>query len=143
MTKLEEGLKDIRLASGKTRGENELHEAAALVYPGLDRVALEEGKGLAGIRDKLRNAEQWLNDYSDRRAHAFYMSIPDPSVPVMMGKMLTSLKEAKHEGSSLVVPSNQRKPLESRFNDPNHPAHSGSLISILTRGHIHPRSPNR
>lgn len=60
--------------SGKTRGEIELPEATALVYPDLNRVALEEGEGLAGIRDKLRNAGEWYNDYSDRRAHAFYVS---------------------------------------------------------------------
>jgi hypothetical protein len=73
-TKFKKGLNDIRLVSGKTRGEIELSEAAALVYPDLNRVALEEGEGLAGIRDKLRNGGEWYNDYSDRRAHAFYMS---------------------------------------------------------------------
>lgn len=73
-TKFKKGLNDIRLVSGKTRGEIELPEAAALIYPALNRVALEEGEGLAGIRDKLTNAGEPYNDYSDRRAHAFFVS---------------------------------------------------------------------
>lgn len=131
--KFKKGLNDIRLVSGKTRGEIELPEAAALVYPGLNRVALEEGEGLAGIRDKLRNAGEWYNYYTDRRAHASFVSISSSC----HGEQGTNeLKEAKYEGSSLVIPSEQRKPLKSRFNNPGHPANSGSLISILTGGHI-------
>lgn len=75
-TRFKKGLNGIRLVSGKTRGEIELPEAAALVYPDLNRVALEEREGLAGVRDKLKNAGEWYNDYSDRRAHAFFVSSP-------------------------------------------------------------------
>ena len=45
-------------------------------------------------------------------------------------------QEAEHPGTSLAMPADQRKPLKSRFNDPNHPANSGSLISLITGGHV-------
>lgn len=33
-------------------------------------------------------------------------------------------------------PTTEQKPLKSRFNDPNHPANSGSLISLVTGGAV-------
>lgn len=33
-------------------------------------------------------------------------------------------------------PATEQKPLKSRFNDPTHPANSGSLISLVTGGAI-------
>lgn len=34
----------------------------------------------------------------------------------------------------MVIPSEQRKPMKSRFNDPDHPVNSGSMISLVTGG---------
>ncbi|KAE8317130.1 hypothetical protein BDV41DRAFT_573233 [Aspergillus transmontanensis] len=116
MSKFKKGLKNVRLVSGKTHGELELPEAAALLYPHLDRAAAEAAQGETGMRDKLKYAGEWVNDYLDRRAHAHC--------------------EAQHPGTALAVPSDKRKPLRSRFNDPKHPANSGSLISLLTGGHV-------
>ncbi|KAB8206530.1 hypothetical protein BDV34DRAFT_224270 [Aspergillus parasiticus] len=116
MSKFKKGLKNVRLVSGKTHGELELPEAAALLYPHLDRAAAEAAQGDTGMRDKLKYAGEWVNDYLDRRAHAHC--------------------EAQHPGTALAVPSDKRKPLKSRFNDPKHPANSGSLISLLTGGHV-------
>ncbi|KAE8332487.1 hypothetical protein BDV39DRAFT_200105 [Aspergillus sergii] len=116
MSKFKKGLKNVRLVSGKTHGELELPEAAALLYPHLDRAAAEAAQGETGMRDKLKYAGEWVNDYLDRRAHAHC--------------------EAQHPGTALAVPSDKRKPLKSRFNDPKHPANSGSLISLLTGGHV-------
>lgn len=78
-SKFKRGLNDIRLVSGKTRGEIELPEAAALVYPDLDKMAAQAveaangGKQATGIREKLQGAGEWVNDYMDRRAHTFYV----------------------------------------------------------------------
>ncbi|KAE8345613.1 hypothetical protein BDV24DRAFT_148186 [Aspergillus arachidicola] len=116
MSKFKKGLKNVRLGSGKTHGELELPEAAALLYPHLDRAAAEAAQGDTGMRDKLKHAREWVNDYLDRRAHAHC--------------------DAQHPGTALAVPSDKRKPLKSRFNDPKHPANSGSLISLLTGGHV-------
>ncbi|KAJ5609353.1 hypothetical protein N7528_009920 [Penicillium herquei] len=44
--------------------------------------------------------------------------------------------EYNKPGTSLAMSSDQRKPFKSRFNDPDHPANSGSLISLVTGGAI-------
>ncbi|PYH90932.1 hypothetical protein BO71DRAFT_386616 [Aspergillus ellipticus CBS 707.79] len=121
--KFKRGLNKIRLVSGKTHGDLELPEAAELVYPRLDHVAVQavaegeqgkEGSKLAGLREKTQGASKWVQDYMDRRAHVFY--------------------EANHPGTSLAIPPEQRAPMKSRFNDPSHPVHSGSFISLITGG---------
>lgn len=124
MSKLKKGMQDIRLTSGKTHGQLELPESAPLVYPDLDRVAAQaleansqgKGKEPAGTRDKFKSAGTWVQDYYDRRGQAWY--------------------EAQHQGSSLAVPSAERAGFKSRYNDPNHPANNGSLISLITGGAI-------
>ncbi|CAG8075600.1 unnamed protein product [Penicillium nalgiovense] len=109
-------LDNIRVESGETSSELELPETASLIYPQLDRIIAggytEERS--QGILEKFKDAGEWVNDYMDRRAMVFY--------------------EAKHPGSPMVVPSEQRKPLKSRFNDPDHPVNSGSIISLVTGG---------
>lgn len=123
LSKLKRGLKNIRLVNGKTHSEIELPEAAALVYPDLDRVAErdleqeEKGKG-PGVKDKWKGAGKWVQGYLDRKAQAAY--------------------ERDHEGSSLAVPAAARSGFSSRFSDPSHPANSGSLVSLVTGGVVNP-----
>lgn len=92
MSKLKKGLKDIRLVSGKTYTALELPEAAALIYPDLDRLVDNDlrgqdegiGKGIGkgkgkdadsgGVKDKLKGAGAWVQDYLDRKAQAAYVS---------------------------------------------------------------------
>ena len=82
MTKLRKGLRDIRLTNGKTHGQIELPEAAALVYPALDHAAEQDleatGKGKAveqaTIKDKWKGAGKFVSDYLDRRGQALYVS---------------------------------------------------------------------
>ncbi|KUI70636.1 hypothetical protein VM1G_06503 [Cytospora mali] len=126
LSKTKKGLQNIRLFSGKTHGEIELPEAASLVYPDLDRAAQndleQEGKGKGAedesMKEKWKGAGKWVQDYFDRKAQASY--------------------EKEHQGSSLTVPSSARPAFASRFSDPNHPANSGSLISLLTGGAVNP-----
>lgn len=75
-SKFKKGLSMIRVSSGVTHGSLELPEAAALVYPDLDRaVALEaedetsEGPQAALLKN-LRGASEWVTNYNDRKAHA-------------------------------------------------------------------------
>ena len=81
MSQMKKGLRDIRLTNGKTYGELELPEAAELVYPSLDRAAVQalggdiKGKEAAGTHEKLKSAGAWVQDYLDRRAQAFYVSV--------------------------------------------------------------------
>ncbi|KAK7738344.1 hypothetical protein SLS53_006155 [Cytospora paraplurivora] len=126
LTKTKKGLQNIRLFSGKTYGEIELPEAAELVYPDLDRAAQadleQEGNGKGAetekIMDKWKGAGKWVQDYLDRKAQASW--------------------EREHQGSALTVPSSARPGFASRYSDPNHPANSGSLISLLTGGAVNP-----
>lgn len=79
MSKFKKGMNNIRLVSGETQGEIELPEAAALVYPGLDRAIAQAVEGQseveqAGMREKMKGAGAWVNDYMDRRAQTFYVS---------------------------------------------------------------------
>lgn len=82
MSRLKKGMKDIRLVSGKTYTEVELPEAAALVYPDLDRAVekemQQEGKGKGAektsTKDKFKGAGAWVQDYLDRKAQATFVS---------------------------------------------------------------------
>ncbi|KAK7753819.1 hypothetical protein SLS62_004185 [Diatrype stigma] len=121
MSGMRKKTKDIRLSSGKTVGEVELPEAAALVYPDLDRMAdndFASKEDTEGIKEKWKGAGKWVQDYLDRRAQVAY--------------------EMEHHPSTLNVPSDQRTPFLSRYSDPSHPARSGSLISLLTGGAVNP-----
>lgn len=96
MSKLKKGLKDIRLVSGKTYTALELPEAAALIYPDLDRLVesdlrgqdegVGKGKGKdadsGGVKDKLKGAGAWVQDYLDRKAQAAYVSAGQLFLPL-------------------------------------------------------------
>lgn len=90
MSKMKKGLQNMRLVSGKTRGEIELPESAPLVFPGLDRAAdldlqqQDNGKEVVNesTKEKWKNAGKWVQDYLDRRAQATYVS------PVIMRRGL-------------------------------------------------------
>ncbi|KAJ5099712.1 hypothetical protein N7532_006713 [Penicillium argentinense] len=123
MSKMNKGLQNIRLASGCIDGEIELSQSAELIYPDLDRIAEHalhgQGKGKdASVADKLKSASSWTQDYFDRRGQTFYEAKnPDPSRPMQ---------------------SSQAPQFKSRYNDPNHPANSGSLVALLTGGAVDP-----
>ena len=51
---------------------------------------------------------------------------------------LTRDQAREHAGSALAIPESGRQQFASRLSDPNHPANSGSLISLLTGGAINP-----
>ncbi|QRD92740.1 hypothetical protein F9C07_2236928 [Aspergillus flavus] len=68
-------------------------------------------QGESRMGNKFKHAQGWVNDYLDR-------------------------KEVQHPGIALAVTSDKRKPLKLPYNDHNHPVISGSLILLLTRGHV-------
>lgn len=75
MTRPKKGLKDMRLASGKTYTEFELPEAAELIYPDLDRaVGTQMQEGKMSTKDKFKGAGAWVQDYMDRKAQANFVS---------------------------------------------------------------------
>ncbi|KAF7873981.1 hypothetical protein EAF04_002653 [Stromatinia cepivora] len=110
-------LKNIKLSSGTTYGELEMPEAAPLIFPALDQIAEVEGSENAQKSNKFKDSGKFVTDYFDRRAQAKY-AMQNPN-------------------SSLTTPKPQ---FLSRYSDPSHPANSGSLISLITGGHINPQA---
>ncbi|KAF7895508.1 uncharacterized protein EAF01_009470 [Botrytis porri] len=110
-------LKNIKLSSGTTYGELEMPEAAPLIFPALDRIADIEGSENSQKGSKFKDSGKFVTDYFDRRAQAKY-AMQNPT-------------------SSLATPKPQ---FLSRYSDPNHPASSGSLISLITGGHVNPQA---
>ncbi|KAJ5691596.1 hypothetical protein N7488_012331 [Penicillium malachiteum] len=98
--------------SGVTRGEIGLPESTPLVYPNLDRAALEAEQSRIGSR----GGTSWVADYFDRKAQSEF--------------------EYRHPGSVLAVPESQRKKFTSRYNDPDHPVNNGRVISVVTGGKV-------
>lgn len=82
MSRLKKGLRDLRLVNGKTYTELEMPEAAALVYPELDRAVeremAQQGKGKeaekASTKEKFKGAGAWVQNYMDRKAQATFVS---------------------------------------------------------------------
>jgi len=112
-SKFKDTTKKLRVTSGKTYGEMELGEVAPLIFP-----ALEDAAANTADQSKLKKAQKFLADYGDKRAQLSY----------------------KHQyGDSKLAVSPEPVKFHSRFSDPNHPANSGSIISLITGGAIDPR----
>lgn len=115
-------MRKLQVSTGKTKGEFALPDCAGLVFPKLDRAAaavVEGGPDAITEKQKSRMARSgaFLQDYMDRRARASY--------------------SFKNPDSKLTVKEDHK--WASRYSDPNHPANSGHLVSLLTGGLINPR----
>lgn len=121
-SKTRQTFKNMRLSSGKTYGELELPEAAPLIFPALEDLADDTSADAEKKKSKMKSSQKFVADYFDRRAQATYI--------------------AENPNSKLALsPSEDGGPkFASRYADPNHPANSGSLISLLTGGHINPET---
>ena len=109
---------DLKFTSGKTHTELELPEAAPLIFPHLDAAAEDEEAGKKP--NAFKKSGRFIGDYMDRRANATY--------------------NAENPNSSLSTGTPEFK---SRYADPNHPASSGSLISLVTGGKVDSRGARR
>ena len=132
---------NLQFGSGKSHGEAEMPASAPLIYPALDeaaerRAAIERGEvkpsKVPGM-EKMKEKTAFADSYMDRRSQAVFRkenpqsSLNVPSVP--------------SSGSS---GGDDGKPqFASRYADPTHPASSGSLISLLTGGHVDPKGMMR
>jgi hypothetical protein len=128
MDSIKHSLQSIRVKSGTTKGEFEMPEAAALVFPKVDaalehlgdQAMSEEKKDEAmatKIKTKFQHASAFVADYADRRAQANY-NMRNPT---------TTLAQA-----------GAKPEFESKLADPAHPANSGSLLGLLTGGTFDP-----
>ncbi|TKA77697.1 hypothetical protein B0A55_04006 [Friedmanniomyces simplex] len=118
-----ERMRDLRVASGTTRGSMRMPEAAPLIFPDIDNAVARDGAEET-FKDKAKDAKFFLADYLDRRAQAQYAR-DDPR-------------------SNLALPEEQRS-FRSRLADPNHPMYQGraGLMSLATGGRGAPELGNR
>jgi hypothetical protein len=112
-------MRNLRASSGKTYGELELPEAAPLIFPALEHLAEDSTEAGQQKQSSAISNKKFVADYFDRRAQAKYA--------------------AETPGGKLSTAS-PGPVFYSRYADPNHPASSGSLISLLTGGHINPQA---
>ena len=87
---VKEKMKQLRIASGETRGEAEMPVTCApLIFPGLDAAAVasshaneeRKGEGISkSTKAKSKSASKFVNDYYDRRAQASYVCSFHPGI---------------------------------------------------------------
>lgn len=100
-------------SSSTTKHEEEIPEAAPLIFPDLDNM------NTAQKENAVKHFGHFVGDYMDRRGQAKF--------------------DAAHPDSKLGgVP---QQDFASRYSDPNHPASTGGMISIATGGKYNPPSP--
>ncbi|KAK3057923.1 hypothetical protein LTR09_000999 [Extremus antarcticus] len=104
-------MQNLRLASGTTKGSFQLPESAPLIFPEIDNAVAVEGE--ATFKAKAKDAQGFLADYFDRKAHVKYAQA-DPN-------------------SALIIPEEQRA-FRSKLADPNHPMYNGGLIGFVSGG---------
>jgi hypothetical protein len=123
---LRQKLKSLRLASGVTKGELSLPESAPLVYPALDKAAVDAIDAGQVLPEHKQSGlkSSFVASYFDRRAQASYAGL--------------------HPGSALArAAPPPEKQFASRFSDPNHPANSGTILGLLTGGKFDPAADKR
>ncbi|KAK4890030.1 hypothetical protein LTR27_011249 [Elasticomyces elasticus] len=118
---MSERMRDLRVASGKTRGALALPEAAELIFPDIDNAVARNGAEET-FKDKTKDAKLFLADYLDRRAHV-QQALDDPN-------------------STLTIPKEQRS-FRSKLADPSHPIYQGKagIQSMVMGGKTDARRP--
>ncbi|CAG7558294.1 unnamed protein product [Fusarium equiseti] len=104
-------------SSGKTYGDFALPEAAPLVFPTLDTLDAADNEESKGFKASVAKKKNFVAEYFDKRGQA----------------------EFAHKSPENALANQQQKPeFTSRYADPSHPSNSGSVISLLTGGHVDP-----
>ena len=115
-----QNLAKLKLTSGATTGEVSLPESAPLIYPALETLAAQSPNGEK--ISSLKQSSAFMASYFDRRAQALYTS--------------------SNTSSKLVVPEDQQQ-FKSKYADPNHPIHAGTLWGLVTGGRYDPVAEKR
>lgn len=110
---------NLKFSAGKSHGEVEMPESAPLIFPALDAAMSDQNpEAAAKKQNAFKKSGKFIAEYMDRRAQAEY--------------------NAENPDSTLTVP--QERHFASRYSDPNHPANSGHLLSLVTGGKFDPRA---
>lgn len=111
--------------AGTSKGEFTIPQAAPLIYPAIDAVALTAAANNQPLpaqkQNSLKRSTAFMKDYLDRRAAAEYAGVHGTD-------------------SKLALPGATEQNFVSRYSDPNHPANSGSILALLTGGAVDPRA---
>ncbi|KAE8454177.1 hypothetical protein EG329_005102 [Mollisiaceae sp. DMI_Dod_QoI] len=115
----------MKTSDGKTYGDNAFEafgfaEVAPLVFPTLDELEGKDSEAAKKYKTKGKGGQGFVASYFDKRAMARY-SANNPN------SMLTTAAGAE------ALPE-----FKSRYADPNHPASSGHLFSLLSGGKYNP-----
>ncbi|OKL62336.1 hypothetical protein UA08_02290 [Talaromyces atroroseus] len=105
-------------SSNGITSEFEFMQTAELVYPGLDYLAAAPKE--AGFKNKLKRGKLFVDEYMDKRAQAKFVDGNPESLLAQGGKPT----------------------FNSKYADPTHPIHSGSLYSLVSMGRYNPSSNN-
>ena len=116
----------LQRASGTTRNELELPEAAPLIFPDLDAIP-DENKP-----STVKRAGAFLSDYYDRRAQANFVQ----SYPIIVIFDDTDIEQEYYNPNSKLNVDQPRKEFVSRYSDPNSPAVNGGIIGLVTGGKV-------
>lgn len=120
-------------SSSGTTTQFEFMQTAQLVFPGLDYIAAAPGEEAKGIKNKLKRSKTFVTDYMDRKAQAEFVSV----ALFHLFLLLTTIQVGENPDNLL---SNELNPtFASKYADPNHPIHSGSLVSLISLGYINPQ----
>ncbi|EEA19966.1 conserved hypothetical protein [Talaromyces marneffei ATCC 18224] len=103
-------------SSSGTTSEFEFMQTAELVFPGLDYLAAVPKEESRGLKYKIKRGKLFVNDYMDRKA------------------------QAKFAGENLdnFLSKGINPTFASKYSDPNHPIHSGSIYSLASLGRYNP-----
>jgi len=132
-----------KYSDGTTYSDFAFLEAAPLIFPTLDVLCESNSEEAVKLRDKMKKKASFVSSYYDKRAVARYVrfspSATSASIPSRSECLLTttSVQAGKHP-DSLLAQQVEKPKFTSRYADPNHPANSGSLIALVTGGHINP-----
>ncbi|KAJ9611130.1 hypothetical protein H2200_004313 [Cladophialophora chaetospira] len=106
------------MKSSSGTGNIEFTECAALIFPKLDELAVATGEEAETKKAKLKHYKGFADTYFDRRAQAKHAG--------------------KNPDSALAKLIGPTPKFTSRYADPNNPASSGNIWSLLSGGHFNP-----
>ncbi|KAH8430969.1 uncharacterized protein LDX57_008631 [Aspergillus melleus] len=121
-------------SDGKTYGNLPFPETAPLVFPDLDELAVQSPDAEKKLKE-ANSRRAFVAHYLDRRGQAEFVrfSILNSVCFVAMGQLMVNQIMENPTSDLNKAPKPE---FTSRYADPSHPASSGSLMGLVTGGHI-------
>lgn len=139
-TELSQGKMSHKFKSSSGETSNfEFMQTAELVFPGLDYLASVPKEESQGLKNKMKRGKLFVDDYLDRKGQAkFVRSLPSP---LFVQKVLTDFVVLQAgENPDNLLTKGVNPTFASKYSDPNHPIHSGSIYSLVSLGRFNPQT---